>query len=76
MSAEAITQTIVEFDRRRNNGVEVVLWWVKDTLTTYVTVIDEGSGTFAKHPVPDGVNPMDVFDRPGAFAEEQIAEGL
>lgn len=73
MSAE--TQELVEFDRRRNNAVEVVLWWVKDTLETYVTVNDEGAGTFQKHPVPSGVNPMHVFDRPGAYPEEQLPEG-
>lgn len=57
----------VELDRRHTNGVDVMLYYVRGTLDSYVTV-DDGKNLIT-HPVPEGVNPMDVFARPGKYHE-------
>lgn len=65
-------EEVEELAKTFRNGVEVTLWYVKGTLTSFVTV-DTGD-EIIRHPVPEGENPMNVFRRPGQYHEEQYPE--
>lgn len=60
---------LVDLADRSNAGLEIVLWWVRDTLDTYVTVEDSKLNSFHHFPVPEGENPMEVFHHPFSFKE-------
>lgn len=55
-----------ELDSRRNDGLTVTLWWVKNTLDTFVTVLDINQEPPVEHhiDVPKGVMPHSVYQHP------------
>jgi hypothetical protein len=61
-----------ELDSRRNNGLTVTLWWVKNTLQTFVTVLDTNTTPPVEHhiDVPEGVLPHQVYQHPMAYIQE------
>lgn len=63
------TLETVELDQRRSDRLTVTLWWVRDTLETFVTVLDTGPEPPVEHmiDVPEGVLPMAVFVHPFSF---------
>lgn len=64
-----------ELSRRRTDGLEVVLWWVKGTISTYVEVTDHKTGADTFYiTTPDGVSPNEVFNHPFAWAVNDIEE--
>lgn len=64
---------LVDLSDRSNAGLEVILWWVRGTMDTYVTVEDEKLGTFHHFPVPEGENANEVFYHP--FAYKELTDG-
>lgn len=69
METEKQTIEAIELDQRQANALTVTLWWVRDTLDTYVTVLDRNEGQTAFIPVPEGVAPNQVFTHPFAYQE-------
>jgi hypothetical protein len=59
-----------ELDRRRANGIEVILHWVKDTIHTVVEVHDHAKPEHFTVEVPEGVSPNEVYMHPYAYREE------
>jgi len=61
-----------ELDSRRNNGLTVTLWWVKNTLETFVTVLDTTQTPPVEHhiDVPEGVAAHQVYQHPMAYLSE------
>lgn len=51
---------------RKNDGLTVTLWWVKNTLATYVTVLDTKVEPPVEHmiDVVPPAKPNDVFEHP------------
>jgi hypothetical protein len=60
-----------ELDSRKNDGLTVTLWWVKNTMQTFVTVLDTKPNPPIEHhiDVPEGVSPYDIFNHPMPFME-------
>lgn len=60
-----------ELDSRRNCGLTITLWWVKNTMQTFVTVLDVNQNPPVEHyiEVPEGANPHDIFYHPMGFLE-------
>jgi hypothetical protein len=58
-----------ELDSRRNNGLTVTLWWVKNTMQTFVTVLDTNPTPPVEHhiDVPEGVAPHQVYEHPMTY---------
>lgn len=58
-----------ELDQRRNNGLTVTLWWVKNTMQTFVTVLDTNPTPPVEHhiEVPEGVLAHEVYQHPMAY---------
>ena len=61
-----------EIDQRKNNGLTVTLWWVKNTMDTFVTVVDFNQEPPVSHyiDVPEGVLPHHVFEHPMAYLKD------
>lgn len=61
-----------ELDQRRNNGLTVTLWWVKNTMQTFVTVLDINTTPPVEYhiDVPEGVLPHAVYQHPMAYLPE------
>jgi len=55
-----------ELATRRTDGLLVTLWWVKNTIDTYVTVLDIKQEPPVEHTidVAPGVSPNEVFEHP------------
>lgn len=55
-----------ELDQRKNDGLTVTLWWVKNTMETFVTVLDTKTTppTEQHIDVPEGVLPHHVYAHP------------
>lgn len=62
-----------ELDSRRNDGMTVTLWWVKNTMDTFVTVLDSKQSPPIEHhiDVPKGVLPHAVYQHPMAYLPEE-----
>lgn len=60
-----------ELDTRKGDGMLVTLWWVKNTLHTYVEVVDLKTQppTVTEIPVLDGQSAADVFKHPFAYTD-------
>lgn len=58
-----------ELDSRRANGLTVTLWWVKNTMETFVTVLDTNTTPPIEHHIdtPPDASPNDVFTHPFAY---------
>jgi hypothetical protein len=60
----------IDLSERKSDAMVVILWWVKDTLETYVTVDDTAkTGNYHVIPTPPGVSANDVFYHPFAYPE-------
>lgn len=59
----------IDLSDRKSDGMTVILWWVKGTLETYVTVDDAREGVFTVHPTPEGASANDVFYHPNGYPE-------
>lgn len=57
---------LTELAQRKGDGLLVTLWWVKDTLDTYVEVVDLKTQppTVTEIPVHAPASPNDVFTHP------------
>lgn len=60
-----------ELDQRRGDSMLVTLWWVKNTLHTYVEVVDLKTQppTVTEIPVLEGQSAGDVFNHPYRYTE-------
>ncbi|HYG84577.1 MAG TPA: hypothetical protein VD907_06925 [Verrucomicrobiae bacterium] len=69
--AETLLET-KELDSRQNDGLTVTLWWVKNTMDTFVTVLDTKTQPPVEHhiDVPKGVLPHAVYYHPMAYLPE------
>lgn len=61
-----------ELSQRKNDGLTVTLWWVKNTMDTFVTVLDTRHTPPVEHhiDVPKGVLPHAVYQHPMAYVPE------
>lgn len=68
---EAISENplpaVHELNRRQADGLTVVLWWVENTLSTYVEVEDAKDGQRFIIETPEDAKASDVFMHPFAF---------
>jgi hypothetical protein len=57
---------LVELDQRRGDSMLVTLWWVKNTLETYVELVDLKTQppSVTEIPVQPPASPNDVFNHP------------
>jgi hypothetical protein len=53
---------------RKNAGIHVTLLWAEDTSAVAVLVRDDGTDDQFELSVEPGVNALDVFDHPYAYA--------
>lgn len=60
-----------ELDQRKNDGLTVTLWWVKNTMDTFVTVLDTKTTPPVEHhiDVPHGVLPHAVYQHPMRYLD-------
>lgn len=73
LSPNSAPDNLVDLSDRNGDGLQVILWWVRGTLETYVTVQDykgEASPTTLFVPVPEGTSANDVFYHPFGFEGE------
>lgn len=70
MSIETQLSEVVALRDRFSDRLEVTLWWVRDTLETFVEVTDYKTEppTNTIVPVPEGTSANMVFDHPFAYA--------
>lgn len=64
---DAQVNAVYELNRRQNNGLEVILWWVHGTLDTYVEVTDVLENNHFILDIPEGHTANDVFYHPFAY---------
>lgn len=62
-----------ELDRRQNDGLTVTLWWVTNTMETFVTVLDTKEQPPVEHhiEIPKGVLPHTVYQHPMIYLPEE-----
>lgn len=51
-----------------------ILWWVKNTMHTYVTIDDERTGQHFRVETPEGENPNNVFYHPFSYKMDEIVQ--
>lgn len=56
-----------ELSQRQVDGLTVTLWWVKNTMNTFVTVTDLENEVELTVETPDGVLPHHVYQHPFAY---------
>lgn len=69
METPAVSE-LVDLSDRHADGLSVILWWVRGTLETYVTIEDykiQGEPTTLFVPVPEGVSANNVFYHPFGY---------
>jgi hypothetical protein len=70
--SELIEGEIFEFSNRKNAGLDVRLCWIIGSKVTYVTVFDEAEQRmYNPIPVPEGINPNEVFSSPFSYTDER-----
>lgn len=62
---------VIDLAERQVDGMTIILWLIEGTLETYVTVDDRKTNNFHKHPVPQGVSAMEVFNHPFTYPVEE-----
>jgi hypothetical protein len=58
-----------EIDYRKNDGLEVTLFWEQATNDVWVGVVDSKTYETFIINVPEGVKPSEVFNHPYAYRE-------
>jgi hypothetical protein len=63
-----------ELDSRQNSGLTITLWWVRNTMQTFVTVLDANQTPPVEHhiDVPEGVDPYKVYQHPMTYLREVV----
>jgi hypothetical protein len=67
MSPEMLI-SVRELHSRRNDGVHVRMLWCQQSGRVFITVNDDRSGEAFAVEVPEGKEPLEVFNHPYAFA--------
>jgi hypothetical protein len=65
-----VLNTLRELDARAGDGIHVRLLWSKHRERAFVAVADEKTADAFAFEVPEGENPMQVFEHPYAYAED------
>lgn len=63
----------IDLDSRRTGAFTITLWWVKNTLDTFVTVLDVDQEPPVEHwiDVPKGVLPHHVYNHALAYIPQE-----
>ena len=62
-------QSVFEIDHRRNDSIDVTLYWDRDTNSTFVTVDDAKTGDKFVVRTPEDTDPAQVFGHPYSFPD-------
>lgn len=65
---------VVELNQRQSDKLTITLWWVKDTLDTYVSIYDDKTKEINYISVPEGTPSQDVFTHPYAYQDNRSTE--
>lgn len=58
---------VFELDRRQGDGLTVILWWLENTLSTYVEVVDLKDEQHFYLETPEDATAREVFMHPFAY---------
>ena len=62
-----------ELDNRRGNGLNITLWWVKNTMQTFVTVEDAKGENFS-FDVPSPDQAWNCFQHPMVYSPYEVGQ--